>query len=79
MPPAGHALVRDQDAATVWPAGELVRAYLDAVADACGRSPGSVRPRSSELARTWVHALRSRDPVVELPAGHDTVGDALGL
>lgn len=75
MPPAGHALVRDEDddegegEATVWPASDLIRTYLDAVADACARTTGDRRVRSSQLAQSWLQALQGRDPVLDLPRG----------
>lgn len=77
MPPAGHALVRDDDEATVWQPEELLRSYLDAVADACARGTGSHRLRSSPLAAGWVRALRSTDPVLDLPAGGQAIASEL--
>jgi hypothetical protein len=73
LPPAGHALVRDEDEETVWKPEDLLRSYLDAVADACARGTGSRRPRSSQLAAAWARALRSSDPVLDLPAGGSTL------
>ncbi|HSK91084.1 MAG TPA: DEAD/DEAH box helicase [Euzebyales bacterium] len=40
FPPAAHALRRAGDGATVWPATALLRAFCDAVADACARAAG---------------------------------------
>ena len=73
MPPAGHALVREEDDTTVWRPGDLLRAYLDAVADACARNAEGRRPRSQQLATGWVRALRSHDPVLDLPPGGQTI------
>ena len=73
MPPAGYALVRDEDDATVWSATDLLRSYLDAVADAAARTQASRRPRSSSFAAHWVHALRARDPVLERAADHGSL------
>ncbi|MFO7776886.1 MAG: SNF2 helicase-associated domain-containing protein, partial [Nitriliruptoraceae bacterium] len=76
MPPAGHALLRDEDETTVWRPGDLLRAYLDAVADACARGTERRVVRSSQLATGWVRALRSHDPVLDLPAdGHTIAAD----
>jgi hypothetical protein len=77
MPPAGHALVRDEDETTVWQPEDLLHAYLDAVADACARGAGSHRLRSSQLAAGWVRALRSNDPVLDLPAGGQAIASEL--
>ncbi len=77
LPPAGHALVRDEDETTVWQPEGLLRAYLDAVADACARSACTRRPRSPQLATAWVWALRSSDPVLDLPAGGQAIASEL--
>jgi superfamily II DNA or RNA helicase len=83
MPPAAHALVTEGDRA-VWRRLDLVRAYLDAVADACARSVRSTRsPRRARDARVggpptgapvspaeaWSEALRADDPIFRVPAG----------
>jgi superfamily II DNA or RNA helicase len=47
MPPAAHALRRDEDDNTVWEAADLVAAYADAVADTCARAPS---PRGNDTA-----------------------------
>jgi len=75
LPVAAHA-VRDPNG-TPWPAEELVRAFLDAVADACareGRRP-ELDPRRRGPRRPWsemwVDALGGSDPTVahlRLPA-----------
>ncbi len=72
LPPAGHALVRDEDEESVWQPEDLLRSYLDAVADGCARGTGSRRPLASPLAGAWARALRSREPVFDLPAGGST-------
>jgi len=81
MPPAGHALVTDEDDAAVWHALDLVHAYLDAVADACARAAaeGGARraARTARLPATWVEALRSTDPVFALPPGRETLAGDL--
>jgi hypothetical protein len=76
MPPAGHALVTDEDDAAVWRSLDLVHAYLDAVADACARATTagtSRRAARATLPVAWVEALRSPDPVFALPAGRETL------
>jgi hypothetical protein len=75
LPPAAHALVTDEDDEAVWRPDDLLRSYLDAVADACARAAGAGRRRPPEgvatpgggLAAVWATALRSDDPVVALP------------
>lgn len=70
LPAAAHALVSDEDDTTVWSAADLLRAYLDAVADACARR-GQVpapRRRVGSLTTAWLHALTSPDPVLPLAA-----------
>src|SRR5437588_885210 len=76
MPPAAHALRRDEDDEAVWPAGELLAAFADAVADMCARTgagagpaaragTGKIRPPSFE--QRWTTALTGDDPVVDVP------------
>ena len=73
MPPAGHALVRDEDEMAVWRPQALLRAYLDAVADACARNIERRGVRSSQLATAWVRALRGSDPVLSLPTDRQKI------
>jgi superfamily II DNA or RNA helicase len=80
MPPAAHALVTEGDRA-VWRPLDLVRAYLDAVADACARSARTPRrPQDTRVsgppaaapvspAEGWSEALRADDPTFRVPAG----------
>jgi superfamily II DNA or RNA helicase len=71
MPVAAHALRRDEDDEAVWEAGALLRAFVDAVADVCGRA--GARPeldhRRRAGGRPWVEAwplaLRDAEPTVE--------------
>ena len=75
LPPAAHALLRDEDDDTVWSAADLLAAFGDAVADACSRTtgPGASAARTVRSARTvafdeaWVAALKGDDPMIELP------------
>jgi hypothetical protein len=76
LPAAAHALVSDVDDTTVWRPEDLLRVYLDAVADACARPPqvsAAPRTRDGSLAAAWVHALRSPDPVLSLAAEQRTL------
>jgi superfamily II DNA or RNA helicase len=66
LPPAAHALVRD-GGKQIWRPEELLRAYLDAVADACARTAELPRSRTDELPAALVDALTSGDPVLEIP------------
>jgi hypothetical protein len=68
LPIAAHALRSPSGA--LWPADELVRAFLDAVADACareGRRP-EIDPRRRGPRRAWqamwAEALAGSDPTV---------------
>jgi hypothetical protein len=79
LPPAAHALRRGDDA-TVWPAAALLRAFCDAVADACARHSArdlaiAVHDASS-LSRRWVAALTTGDPVLTV---RGTVASARAL
>ncbi|WP_203929893.1 hypothetical protein [Virgisporangium ochraceum] len=80
LPPAAHALRRDEDDSTVWSAHDLMVAFFDAVADTCARNPtsgrGSAKPRRSDWRQEWVAALTGADPVVSAPA--DARIDELG-
>jgi hypothetical protein len=76
LPPAAHALRRDEDDQEVWAAADLLRVFCDAVADACARTAGptaSVKAARSATARRidwrrgWLTALTGDDPVLELP------------
>jgi superfamily II DNA or RNA helicase len=73
MPPAAHALRRDEDDDTVWAADDLLAAFADAVADTCARAPrpaprrnrnGTVTP--SDVGSRWAAALDGTDPLVAL-------------
>ena len=77
MPPAAHALITDEDEGTVWHPDALLRAYLDAVADACARAGGTPRPAPKHFAGAWARALRAIDPVVQLPAGREATAAEL--
>jgi SNF2-related domain/SNF2 Helicase protein/Helicase conserved C-terminal domain len=80
MPPAAHALRRDEDDGTIWTAADLLAAFVDAVADACARAPGPHSTRTAtrgSLGTRWATALTSSDPVVELDA-HDGTGPRTG-
>jgi len=67
FPPAATALRRAEDDATIWPASDLLRAFCDAVADACARagSPDLAAPPhpDSSVSRRWVAALTTSEPV----------------
>jgi superfamily II DNA or RNA helicase len=67
MPPAAHTLVTDEDDTAVWRPGDLLRAYLDAVADACARTAGPRRKRAARFPAAWLEALRSSDPLLPVP------------
>ncbi|MQA88448.1 MAG: ATP-dependent helicase [Streptosporangiales bacterium] len=76
MPAAAHALARDEDDGTVWPADELLAAFCDAVADACARpadGDAGCADRTDRTRRTgsvegrWAAALTGTDSAVELP------------
>ena len=64
LPPAAHALRRDEDDDTVWESGELLAAFCDAVADGCARrigpGPGAGWPQG------WLAALTGADPAVPI-------------
>ena len=80
MPPAAHALRRDEDDDTVWAAHDLLAVFADAVADTCARAPAPARRRNSAAARgpvgsRWAAALHGADPVVELDAPADSPED----
>ena len=84
LPPAAHALVTDEDEDAVWRPGDLLRSYLDAVADACARAAGAALPRAAAAGRAgangvsgaWIAALRTDDPVVALaPEAHGLEAD----
>ena len=82
LPPAAHALRRDEDDETVWTATELLAAFCDAVADSCGRltnpSLGAVpttKNRTVDWRRAWLAALTGGDPIVEV--ADDTLLDDL--
>ena len=75
MPPAAHALRRDEDDDTVWTAADLLAAFADAVADTCARAPkpdarrnrnGAAAP--GDVGARWVAALDGTDPVVTVAA-----------
>lgn len=71
FPVAAHALRRDEDDDAVWEPAALLRAFVDAVADVCGRA--GARPeldhRRRAGGRPWVEAwplaLRDAEPTVE--------------
>ncbi|HEX9888585.1 MAG TPA: DEAD/DEAH box helicase [Nitriliruptorales bacterium] len=70
LPPCAHALSRDGD--RLWTAFDLLVAFCDAVADACGRAgrrpDGSGRRRAARpWPEAWYHALASADPYVVDP------------
>jgi superfamily II DNA or RNA helicase len=77
MPAAAHALRADEDDDAVWSPEALLRAYLDAVADACARTARPTPSRTKAFPATWVRALRSDDPVVHLPAGRGPAASEL--
>ena len=77
MPPAAHALVSDEEPGAIWPAEQLVRDYLDAVADGCARAAGTGAGGVGHLAGAWLTALRGDDPLLDLPAGREDVVDEL--
>ena len=75
MPPAAHALRRDEDDDTVWTAADLLAAFADAVADTCARSPKPDARRNrngvaapGDVGARWVAALDATDPVVTVAA-----------
>ncbi len=67
LPPAAHALRREDgdDGEGVWPPGELLTAFCDAVADGCART-GAPGGRPAAWAQRWLAALTADDPIVEL-------------
>jgi hypothetical protein len=80
LPPAAHALRRDEDDSTVWSARDLLMAFFDAVADSCARNPASgrvdVKPHRADRRQEWVAALTGTDPVVTV--SNDAQIDDLG-
>jgi hypothetical protein len=75
MPPAAHALRRDEDDDTVWTAADLLAAFADAVADTCARAPKPDARRTrngvaapGDVGARWVAALDGTDPVVTVAA-----------
>lgn len=76
LPPAAHALRRDEDPTLVWAARDVLLAFLDGVADACVRMAAPPKRRShatSTLATKVVTALGSGDPVAELGDDRDPI------
>ena len=80
LPPAAHALRRDEDDSTVWSGPDLLTAFFDAVADSCARNPasgrGNAKPGRADWRQNWVTALTGADPVVD--AANDSIIDDLG-
>jgi hypothetical protein len=77
LPPAAHALVTEEDDEAVWRPDDLLRSYLDAVADTCARTAGVVRSgaarkpaRGRDPAEAWTTALSTSDPILVLPPDH---------
>ena len=85
LPPAGHALRRDEDDQSVWTAADLLAAFCDAVADCCARTArqpfdgmaaGRAAPdRAVDWRRAWLAALTGDNPIMELP--DDALADDL--
>jgi hypothetical protein len=84
LPPAAHALRRDEDDTTVWSGPDLLAAFFDAVADSCARITGpgastatvaAANARRGDRRQAWLSALSGADPVVDAP--DDTFVDDL--
>ncbi len=83
LPPAAHALRRDEDDQTVWSGPDLLAAFCDAVADCCARATGSgpgptlvakaSKTRTVDWRRPFLAALTGDEPVFALP--EDTLVD----
>ncbi len=74
MPPAAHALMTDEHDA-IWRAEALLTAFLDAVADALGRtqtrSGAKGRRTPGALAASWAEALGNSVGVLPVPPGSE--------
>jgi superfamily II DNA or RNA helicase len=79
MPPAAHALRRDEDDQTIWTAVDLLAAFGDAVADACARTLDGTPavPRRRSFEHRWVAALTGTDPLVD-PVDEDLLPELAG-
>ncbi|MGW5360561.1 DEAD/DEAH box helicase [Actinopolymorpha pittospori] len=79
IPPAAHALRRDEDDETIWTAADLLAVFGDAVADACARTLDgtAAAPRRRSFEHRWVAALTGADPVVD-PVGGELLAELAG-
>ncbi len=81
MPPAAHALVREDD--EVWSARGLLIAFCDAVADACVRASRGqpITPRTpsrQSVGRRWIEALTGPEPMMVNAPPHTVLAPDLG-